>query len=61
MGVARALEVHDRGLKSRQGFIGIPSFFKAFRKENVKQTQVQRDPHPSQLGQSAPERFYAIV
>jgi hypothetical protein len=31
-GVARALEVRDRGLERRQGFIGIPSFFKAFRK-----------------------------
>ena len=29
---APALEVHDRGLERRQGFIGIPLFFKAFRK-----------------------------
>ena len=31
-GVARALEVRDRGRERRQGFIGIPLFFKAFRK-----------------------------
>jgi hypothetical protein len=29
---APALEVHDRGLERRQGFIGIPLFFDAFRK-----------------------------
>src|SRR5690242_11609946 len=29
---APALEVHDRGLERPQGFIGIPLFFKAFRK-----------------------------
>jgi hypothetical protein len=33
MGVAApVLEMHDRGLERRQGLIGIPLFFKAFRK-----------------------------
>jgi hypothetical protein len=32
IGVARALQVHDRGFEHRQGFIGIPLFFQAFRK-----------------------------
>jgi hypothetical protein len=31
MDVPRAPEVHDRCLERRQGFIGIPLFFEAFR------------------------------
>ncbi len=58
---APALEVHDRGLERRQGFIGIPLFFEAFRKQSMPEALAYPDPDPSQLGQSAPESFYAIV
>jgi hypothetical protein len=58
---ALRFDVRDRGLERRQGFIGIPLFFEAFRKQGIPHTQGQPCPHPSPLGQTvAPESFDAI-